>query len=98
MGTSKSGYIQRRIIKLTEDMKVQYNGTVTDASGKIYQMAYGQDGIDPIHTVKVEENQEVCDISRIFNKLNMEHEIELEKKEKIKEKKVSKFKKDRSKA
>ena len=80
MGTSKSGYIQRRIIKLTEDIKVEYDGTVRDATGKIYQLAYAEDGIDPCCTVKVNNNQEVCDVSRIVEKLNMEHELNTRKK------------------
>ena len=63
---------------MTEDMKVQYNGTVTDASGKVFQMAYGGDGLDPVNTVKVDGEQEVCDISRMVAKLNMEHEVKLE--------------------
>lgn len=84
MGTAKSGYIQRRIIKLTEDIKIQYDGTVRDATGKIYQLVYGENGIDPINTVKVGKDQEVCDISRIVDKLNMKHEIATEKIARIK--------------
>ena len=75
MGTATSGYMQRRIIKLTEDIKIQYDGTVRDVSGHIYQLVYGDTGIDPTCTVKVGTDQEVCDISRLVNKLNMEHEI-----------------------
>jgi DNA-directed RNA polymerase beta' subunit len=74
MGTSRSGYIQRRIIKLTEDIKTQYDGTVRDATGKIYQMAYGEDNLDPCQTVKVNSNQELCDIGRLIAKLNLKHE------------------------
>jgi DNA-directed RNA polymerase beta' subunit len=92
MGTARSGYIQRRIIKLTEDIKINYDGTVRDATGKIYQLAYGDDNLDPLHTVKVKEDLEVCDVSRILDKLNMEHEVKVEE-----TKKVSKFKKDKMK-
>ena len=74
MGTATSGYMQRRIIKLTEDIKIQYDGTVRDITGTIYQVAYGNNGIDPTCTVKVKGEQEVCDISRMIEKLNMEHE------------------------
>jgi DNA-directed RNA polymerase II subunit RPB1 len=72
MGTATSGYMQRRIIKLTEDIKIQNDGTVRDITGHIYQMAYGDDGLDPTNTVKVNGNQEACDIGRLINKLNME--------------------------
>jgi hypothetical protein len=81
---------------LTEDIKVQYNGTVTDTTGKIYQMNYGEDGLDPCTTVKVDGDQEICDISRMVAKLNMEHEVNIEEETKNspQQKKVSKFKKD----
>ena len=74
MGTATSGYMQRRIIKLTEDIKVQHDGTVRDVTGHIYQMSYGDDGFDPTCTTKVNGNQEVCDVSRLVSKLNMLHE------------------------
>jgi len=87
MGTAKSGYIQRRITKLTEDIKVQYDGTVRDTTGRIYQFAYGENMLDPVKTVKVGGKQQICDISRIVNKLNMKYEVKEKKKEKKKNKK-----------
>ena len=75
MGTATSGYMQRRIVKLTEDIKIQYDGTVRDATGKIYQMAYGDSGIDPTMTTKVNGIQEACDIGRLIEKLNKKYEI-----------------------
>jgi DNA-directed RNA polymerase beta' subunit len=75
MGTATSGYMQRRIVKLTEDMKIQEDGTVRDTVGKIYQLAYGQLGFDPVSTVKVKNDQEMCDISRMVARLNMNHEL-----------------------
>ena len=89
MGTATSGYMQRRIIKLTEDMKIQHDGTVRDIPGKIYQLSYGDCGFDPTCTVKVKGEQEVCDISRMVARLNMKHELSLEKED---NKKVSKKK------
>ena len=74
MGTSSTGYIQRKIIKMTEDIKIQYDGTVRDMTGKIYEMAYGENMLDPVNTIKVNGDQEVCDISRLVEKLNMNYE------------------------
>ena len=74
MGTATSGYIQRRIIKLTEDIKIQYDGTVRNVSGNIYQLSYGENNINPMSTVKVKNKQQVCNISRIIKKLNMDYE------------------------
>ena len=79
MNTATSGYIQRKIVKLTEDIKVQYDNTVRDAVGSLYQLNYGEDGLNPISTIKVGKNQECCDISSIINKLNIKHEDALNK-------------------
>jgi DNA-directed RNA polymerase beta' subunit len=74
MGTATSGYMQRRIVKLTEDIKIHNDGTVRDVTGHIYQIVYGENGLDPTCTVKVNGEQEFCDISRLVTKLNMEEE------------------------
>ena len=49
--TSQSGYIQRRLIKGMEDLKVEYDMTVRNSKGKIVQYQYGDDGVD---TIRVE--------------------------------------------
>ena len=46
--TADTGYIQRKLIKALEDLKVEYDGTIRDAVGNIVQMAYGEDGYDSI--------------------------------------------------
>ncbi len=57
MSTATSGYIMRRNVKLTEDIKVAYDGTVQDTRGRRFQMAYGELGYDPSKLVKVNGNQ-----------------------------------------
>ncbi len=42
--TPKSGYLYRRLVSALQDLKVEYDGTVRDASGNIIQLAYGGDG------------------------------------------------------
>lgn len=44
--TSRSGYLQRCLIKNLESLKVSYDYTVRDADGSIVQFFYGEDGID----------------------------------------------------
>ncbi len=44
--TSQTGYIQRRLIKGLEDIKVEYDMTVRNNIGKIVQFAYGDDNFD----------------------------------------------------
>ena len=45
--TADTGYLQRRLVKLMEDEKVYYDGTVRTNSRLIIQYAYGCDGIEP---------------------------------------------------
>ena len=44
--TSDSGYIQRRLVKTMEDLHVEYDGTVRNATGSIVQFRYGGDGVE----------------------------------------------------
>ena len=52
--TSTTGYIQRRLIKGLEDLKVEYDMTIRTNKNKIVQFQYGDDGID---TTKVEDQE-----------------------------------------
>jgi DNA-directed RNA polymerase II subunit RPB1 len=52
--TSTTGYIQRRLIKGLEDLRVHYDMTVRNNKNKIIQFAYGDDNID---AMKVEAQQ-----------------------------------------
>lgn len=44
--TPKSGYLYRRLANAMQDLKVEYDGTVRDASKKIIQFEYGEDNLD----------------------------------------------------
>ncbi len=44
--TPKSGYLYRRLANAMQDLKIEYDYTVRDASRKIIQFDYGEDGID----------------------------------------------------
>uniref|UniRef100_A0A915KIB6 DNA-directed RNA polymerase n=1 Tax=Romanomermis culicivorax TaxID=13658 RepID=A0A915KIB6_ROMCU len=44
--TSRSGYLQRCIIKHLEGVMVNYDSTVRDSDGSIIQFQYGEDGVD----------------------------------------------------
>lgn len=45
--TSRSGYLQRCLVKHLEELKVCYDHTVRDGEGGVVQFLYGEDGIDP---------------------------------------------------
>ncbi|KAJ4307081.1 hypothetical protein N0V88_000457 [Collariella sp. IMI 366227] len=44
--TSRSGYLQRCLIKGMEGLKVSYDSSVRDSDGTIVQFLFGEDGID----------------------------------------------------
>ncbi|KAI1366389.1 hypothetical protein F5Y08DRAFT_301522 [Xylaria arbuscula] len=44
--TSRSGYLQRCLIKGMEGLKVSYDTSVRDADGSMIQFLYGEDGLD----------------------------------------------------
>ncbi len=44
--TPKSGYLYRRLANALQDIKVEYDNTVRNASRVILQFKYGEDGID----------------------------------------------------
>uniref|UniRef100_A0A0E0Q036 DNA-directed RNA polymerase subunit n=1 Tax=Oryza rufipogon TaxID=4529 RepID=A0A0E0Q036_ORYRU len=48
--TSRSGYLQRCLIKSLESLKVSYDHTVRDVDGSIIQFCYGEDGVDVLKT------------------------------------------------
>jgi len=52
--TSKSGYMQRRLINAMDDLKVSEdgNGSVRNTANRIIQFEYGEDGIDPARSRK----------------------------------------------
>ena len=56
--TSQTGYIQSRLIKGLEDLKVEYDMTVRNNKSKIVQFKYGDDSINtkvedqPVHWFK----------------------------------------------
>lgn len=74
MGTAKSGYIQRKIVKCMEDLHSEYDSTVRDASGTVFQCSYGETGMDPSKLVKTSVGMDCCNVSRIVNRLNCKFE------------------------
>ena len=60
--TSRSGYMQRRLINALEDVKVEDDRTVRQAGGQIIQFVYGEDGIDPAKSL----NGKSVDVDRVI--------------------------------
>jgi len=77
--TSSTGYIQRRLIKGLEDLRVEYDMTVRNNMGKIIQFAYGDDGFDstrvenqiiPVVGMSIEDIYSHYDIVGVNDQLN----------------------------
>ena len=60
--TSRSGYMQRRLVNALEDLKVESDGTVRQTGGEIIQFIYGEDGVDPTRSTA----GKAVDLDRIF--------------------------------
>ncbi len=77
VGTAISGYIQRRIVKLQEDIKINYDGSVRDETNRLFLPRYGDHGYDPARTLKSQKHkdQTFMDMQRIARRLNNEIKI-----------------------
>jgi DNA-directed RNA polymerase II subunit RPB1 len=67
--TSDSGYIQRRLVKTMEDLHVEYDGTVRNVNGSIFQHNYGGDGIDSICAENQPIELAVMSMEQIYQEL-----------------------------
>ncbi|XP_019937154.2 DNA-directed RNA polymerase I subunit RPA1 [Paralichthys olivaceus] len=75
--TSRSGYLQRCVIKHLEGLVVQYDLTVRDSDGSVVQFLYGEDGLDipktqflqPRQFPFIEDNYEVIQRSQDLDKV-----------------------------
>ncbi|KAJ2398210.1 DNA-directed RNA polymerase III subunit C1 (rpo31), partial [Coemansia sp. RSA 2603] len=45
--TAETGYMQRRLVKAFEDLRVQYDSSVRNSVGNVVQFEYGGDSLDP---------------------------------------------------
>ena len=65
--TAQSGYMQRRLVNALQDLSVKPDGTVRDNNGKIIQILYGEDGIDPAKS----DYGKVADIDSIIENMRL---------------------------
>jgi DNA-directed RNA polymerase beta' subunit len=74
--TAKSGYIQRKLVKKMEDLKMSYAGFVTNAKENIVQFNYG-DNFDPSTSVKNSSGKmNFLNTQNIAKKLNEKYEFQ----------------------
>ena len=65
--TSKSGYLQRRLINALSELEAQYDGTVRDTSDTIVQFEFGEDGTSPVRVSSSEDND--IDVDQIADRV-----------------------------
>jgi DNA-directed RNA polymerase subunit A' len=77
--TSKSGYLQRRLINALSELETQYDGTVRDTSDTIVQFEFGEDGTSPVQ-VSSKADGPAVDVEAIADRiLDEEFEDESER-------------------
>lgn len=64
--TSRSGYLQRCLIKNLECLKIGYDHTVRDADGSVIQFFYGEDGVDVHQTGFIAKFKELALVDFCF--------------------------------
>ena len=69
--TSQTGYIQRRLIKGLEDLKLTYDMTIRNNKNKIIQFSYGDDNISPMNV----ENQSLPLAKMTLEDIYMHYQI-----------------------
>jgi DNA-directed RNA polymerase subunit A' len=78
--TSKSGYLQRRLINALSELEAQYDGTVRDTSGTVVQFEFGEDGTSPVKVSSAEDNP--VDVETVADRiLDAEFDSDVEKRE-----------------
>jgi DNA-directed RNA polymerase subunit A' len=65
--TSKSGYLQRRLINALSELETQYDGTVRDTSDTIVQFEFGEDGTSPVQVSSTDEGE--IDVDQIADRI-----------------------------
>lgn len=79
--TATSGYIQRRMVKVAEDVQVKYDDTVRNSAGNILQYRYGNNSYDPSHSVIIKNPEGeltpfFADVDGIVDQMNARVENE----------------------
>ncbi len=74
--TANTGYIQRKMIKMLEDLKFDYTNVVSNSKNNVIEFMYGEDQLDVSKMIKTKAGLSFVDIAHINSKLNTEIELE----------------------
>jgi DNA-directed RNA polymerase beta' subunit len=76
MKTAQSGYTQRKMVKIMEDVQIKYDQSVRNSMGSIIQFSYGGDNLCGTKTILHDEKPFHCNIDRIMDRLNNQYELD----------------------
>lgn len=75
--TSESGYMNRRIVKALENIKVTYDGSIRNGVNHILRFVVGYDGFDPAHLINVKTDTGTLpffmDVESVAGRLNAKY-------------------------
>ena len=74
--TASTGYMQRKLIKLMEDLKVNYAGIVEGSNNSIVAFDYGGDNYDGSKIIYKGGQPNFIDVESLCDKLNTDYEWE----------------------
>lgn len=77
--TAETGYVQRKMVKMLEDLTVAYDGSVRDAYNHVISFDYGGDNFDGAKIIYRDSQPLFMDVDSICNKLNADYEWEQNK-------------------
>lgn len=73
--TGVTGYIQRKIVKLLEDLKTSFHDTIVNNKGTVYSFQYGDDNLDGSQLINIDGSVQFADVNSIVSQLNDEYEL-----------------------
>jgi DNA-directed RNA polymerase II subunit RPB1 len=94
--TAKSGYLQRRLVKMMEDMRACHDNSVRDGNNNIIEFCYGADGFDGMKLESQKTHFKLIDSEKLLNDYIITEEDGNTMKEYVLARVVTKMKKDNS--
>ena len=72
--TAETGYVQRKMVKMLEDLTVAHDGSVRDAYNHVISFDYGGDNFDGSKIIYRDSQPLFMDVDSVCNKLNADYE------------------------
>ena len=92
--TAKSGYLQRRLVKMMEDMRACHDNSVRDGNNNIIEFCYGADGFDGMKLESQKTHFKLIESEKLLNDYIITEEDGNTMKEYVLARVVTKMKKD----